>query len=132
NDYGDTFLQLSAGLTVSSWFTPTDQAANDTNDKDTGAGGAALVLNLTAGPVRHLVVGGGKDGNIYLLNGDAMGHFGDSNALQMFPVGTGTFHGIFATAAFWNNTFYLAAVGNPMMAFAFDPTTTLFNTTATS
>ena len=132
NDYGDTFLQLSAGLTVSSWFTPTDQAANDMNDKDTGAGGAALVLNLTAGPVRHLVVGGGKDGNIYLLNGDAMGHFGDSNALQMFPVGTGTFHGIFATAAFWNNTLYLAAVGNPMMAFAFDPAGSLFNTTATS
>ena len=132
NDYGDTFLQLNPSLAVSSWFTPTDQNANNTGDLDTGAGGAALVLNLTSGPVRHLVVGGGKDGNIYLLNGDAMGGFGDTNALQMFPVGTGGFHGIFATAAFWNNTLYLAAVGNPMMAFAFDPASSLFNTTAAS
>ena len=132
NDYGDSFLQLSSALTVSSWFTPTNQNANNIGDKDTGAGGAALVLDLATGPVRHLVVGGGKDGNMYLLNGDAMGGFGDTNALQMFPVGTGTFHGIFATSAFWNNTLYLAAVGNPMMAFAFDPATSLFNTTATS
>jgi hypothetical protein len=132
NDYGDTFLQLTPGLAVSSWFTPTDQASNNTNDRDTGAGGAALVLNLASGPVRHLLVGGGKDGNMYLLNGDSMGGFGDANALQMFPVGSGGFHGIFATPAFWNNTMYLAAVGNPVMAFAFDTASSRFDTTPTS
>jgi hypothetical protein len=132
NDYGDTFLQLSAGLGVTSWFTPTDQSTYNTSDLDFGSGGATVVLNLSSGPVRHLVVGGDKAGNIYLLNGDSMGGLGDQNALQTFPVGTGGFHGLFATPAFWNNTLYIAAVGNPMMAFAFDTSTNLFNPTPTS
>jgi Putative Ig domain len=132
NDYGDSFLQLNGALGVTSWFTPTDQSVENSNDLDFGSGGSALVLNLSSGPVRHLVAGGGKDGTLYLLNGDAMGGLGDGSARQYFPVGSGGFHGIFATPAFWNNTLYLAAVNQPMLAFAFDPGTALFNTTAIS
>ena len=117
NDYGDSFLQLSATLGVSSWFTPSDQAADDANDDDFGAGGAALVINLTSGPLRHLVVGGGKDGTLYLLNGDSMGGLGDGNALQTFSVG----FPIYATSAFWNNSLYLAPAGGALRAYAFDP-----------
>jgi hypothetical protein len=40
------------------------------------------------------------------LNGDSMGGFGDTHSLQVFPAGTG---------AFWGNTLYIAAVGNPVM-----------------
>ena len=86
NDYGDSFLQLNAALGVSSWFTPSDQATEDANDDDFGAGGAALVINLPSGPLRHLIVGGGKDGTLYLLNGDSMGGLGDGNALRAFRV----------------------------------------------
>ncbi len=80
NDYGDSFLQLSSSLGVTSYFTPSDQATDDANDHDFGAGGAAVVLNLTSGALRHLVIGGGKDGTLYLLNGDSMGGLGDANA----------------------------------------------------
>jgi hypothetical protein len=131
NDYGDSFLQLANGggaLAVSSWFTPTDQDRDEMQDQDFGAGGSAVVLNLGSGSPRHLVVGGGKDGTLYLLNGDAMGGYRDGNARQFFPLG----HSIFATGAFWNNTFYIAGLNGPMNAFAFLTDSNMFNPTATS
>ncbi len=128
SDYGDCFLQLSSALAVSSWFSPSDQLNDNINDLDFGAGGSALVLNLSTGPL-HLVIGGGKDGVLYLLNGDSMGGSGDPSAYQHFPL---LGNGIFETAAFWNNTLYIAPVGAPMLAYAFNTSTNLFNTTPTS
>ncbi|HEV8018288.1 MAG TPA: putative Ig domain-containing protein [Steroidobacteraceae bacterium] len=123
NDYGDCFLQLNGALGVTSWFAPSDEANDAANDGDFGSGGAALVLNLLSAPAgmpRHLVLGGGKDGVLVLLNGDNLGRFSstDAGALQSFNVGVG---GIYGTAAFWNNTLYLAPAGASMLAYAFDP-----------
>jgi hypothetical protein len=126
NDYGDSFLQLSANLTVSSFFTPSDQATDYADDHDFGAGGAAVVLTLASGTLKHLVVGGGKDGTLYLLNGDNMGGLGDSNARQYFNLGNGSF----ATGAFWNNSFYIAPLNSPLLSYAFNSSTNLFNTSA--
>ncbi len=135
DDYGDSFLQLAPGagqnnLGVSSFFTPSDQLNDAQNDRDFGSGGSELVLNLTGtgGSPQHLVVGGGKDGALYVLNGDQMGGSGDANAWQMWSVGGG----IFATSAFWNNTLYLAPLKKPMQAYAFNPGTLKFNTTPAS
>ncbi len=128
NDYGDSFLQLSPTLTISSYFSPSDQANDDANDRDFGAGGAAVVLNLTSGALTHLVIGGGKDGGLYLLNGDSMGGLGDANARQTFNIG----HGIFATGAFWNNTYFIAGVNGPLISYPFNSSTNMFNTAGAS
>jgi len=128
NDYGDSFLQLSSGLGVTSYFTPSDQATDDANDHDFGAGGAAVVLNLTSGALKHLVIGGGKDGTLYLLNGDSMGGLGDANARQHFNIG----HGSFATGAFWNNNYYIAGINGALVSYSFDSSTDLFSTTVAS
>lgn len=128
NDYGDSFLQLAAGLTVSSYFTVTNQAIDGINDYDVGSGGAAIVINLPSGSPSHLVVGGGKEGYLYLLDGDNMGGLGDANARQRLTLS----YEIFSTAAFWNNTLYLGAVTTPLQSFTFNPTTKLFATTPTS
>ena len=138
NDYGDSFLQLSSGLAVSSYFTPTDEVSDGVNDDDFGSGGSAVVLNLASGSPRHLVIGGGKDGTLYLLDGDSMGGMGDSNARQYFNIG----NSIYATGAFWNNNFYIVPAtyplpGNPperspMAAYSFDSTRNLFSAGATS
>ena len=117
NDYGDSVLQLSSGLGILSYFTPSDQATEANLDYDFGSGGA-VVLNVSAGSLQHLVIGGGKEGTLYLLNGDSMGGLGDANARQYFSLG----HSIFATGAFWNNSHSCAsrvsgstqAVGLPM------------------
>ncbi len=128
NDYGDSFLQLSPSLAVTSYFTPSDEVSDNLDDFDFGSGGSAVVLNVNSGSIKHLVIGGGKDGVLYLLNGDAMGGMGDANARQHFFIGGG----IFATGAFWNNNLYIASTASSLQAFSFDAATNLFSTGATS
>jgi hypothetical protein len=125
NDYGDTALQLTGNLGISSYFTPSDQATDDANDYDFGSGGAALLLNLSSGTVRHLIVCGGKDGTMYLLNGDSMGGSGDAQAWQHFSGGGF----LFGTGAFWNNTLFVAPIEGQLIAYTFDPGSQMFNPT---
>jgi hypothetical protein len=125
DDYGDCFLRLSSSLTVTSYFSPSDQAQDNANDADFGAGGAAILVDLPvlSGKPNHLVIGGGKDGTLYLLNRDALGGSGDSKAWQKVAFGSS----IFSTGAFWNNNFYLAGVDGNLKAYAFDTATRLFS-----
>ena len=120
-DYGDSFLQLSPSLIVNQYFTPSDQQSDNDNDKDFGAGGAAVLVDLPANGSNpmHLVVGGGKDGVLYVLNREAMGGFGDPNAWQELSLG----NGIFSTSAFWNDNLYLATFGGALQALTLDPST---------
>jgi hypothetical protein len=133
NDYGDSVLTLSGALTVSDWFTPSNAATLAANDLDLGSGGAAVVVSPSTGPVQHVLITGGKDGTLYVLNGDQLGGFGDAQALQYFTVGAGSLGRIFATPAFWNNTLFIAPVNQPMLAYSFDPPVDKFSpTTPTS
>lgn len=124
NDYGDSFLELSpggtSGLVVSSYFTPSDEATDFPTDADAGSGGAAMVVSSPSG--QPLVIGGGKDGTLYVLNGTAMGGFGDANALQHLSLG-GANGGVnlFSTGAYWNNSFYIAGGGMPLKSYPFNP-----------
>jgi hypothetical protein len=125
NDYGDSFLKLSTNLVIAQYFTPSDQAGDNANDLDFGAGGAAVLADLPAGsPVTHLVLGGGKDGSLYVLNRDAMGGYGDANAVQKIGMGSG----IYATGALWNNYFYIAAIGGNLSAYQLNTSTAKFGT----
>jgi hypothetical protein len=123
NDYGDSFLKITSGLSVSQYFTPSDQANDNFNDLDFGAGGAAILVDQLSSPVPHLVIGGGKDGTLYLLNRDSMGGLGDPNAWQSFNFG----FPIFATGAFWNGRFYLAGVNGPLQSYTFNTATGMFD-----
>jgi hypothetical protein len=128
--FADSFLKLGtgSGLTVSDWFTPADQASLEAGDTDFGAGGAAMLLDQTAGPVMHLAIGGGKEGNLFLVNRDNLGKNNTTDqVVQKFNLG----HPIFATAAFWQNNLYLAGIG-PMEQFTFSPTTGMFSVAAAS
>jgi hypothetical protein len=121
NDYGDSFLKLTSGLQVSQYFTPSDEMTDNGSDNDFGAGGAAILVDQPPPSPAHLVIGGGKDGYLYLLNRDAMGGFGDSNAWQRFYSGSE----IFATGAFWNGHFYLA--GDRLRRFSLNAVTGMFD-----
>jgi hypothetical protein len=128
NDCGDCVLKLSGGLTVSDWFLPSDYMSLASNDLDLGSGGAAVLLNLPTGPFPHLVLTGGKDGTLYVLNADHLGGAGDSKAVQYFPISPpDPSGGIFATPAFWNNAMFIAPAGQPMQAYAFDTAADKFN-----
>jgi hypothetical protein len=130
NDYGDSFLKLNSDLTLSQYFTPSDQSSDNLNDQDFGSGGAAILVDLAligTNPT-HLVLGGGKDGHLYLLNRDQMGGSGDTHAWQMLSLG----NGIFGTAAFWNSAFYLAGTGGRLQEFTLDSSTARLNTSPAS
>jgi hypothetical protein len=130
-DFGDSFLKLStsSGIAIGDWFTPADEATLEGNDADFGSGGAAILVDQPSGPVLHLVIGGGKEGNLFLLNRDNLGHNNSTNqVVQTLSFG----NGIFATAAFWNNALYLAGVGGPLKMFSFNATTGKFNSSLSS
>jgi hypothetical protein len=128
-DYGDSLLKLTPSLSVQSYFTPSDQLSDNQGDKDFGSGGAAVLADLPAGsPVTHLVMGGGKDGSLYVLNRDTLGGLGDGAAVQKLAIG----HGLFSTGAFWNNNFYVAGAGGPISAYALNTTQAQFSLSSVS
>ena len=128
-DYGDSLLQLNGALSVNGYFTPSDQATDASKDLDFGSSGATMIVNLDSGPFAHILVAGGKDGSLYVLNGDNLGGYGDSFALQgPMPLGGA----LLAPPAFWNNTLYIGAVGGPLQAFSFNPSTDQLSSAATS
>ncbi len=129
SDYGDTFLRLGANLSVNQYFAPSDEQS-DYNDNDFGAGGAAVLVDLPANGTNptHLIMSGGKDGALYVLNRDVMGGFGDSNAWQKIQLG----HGFFATGAFWNYNLYFAAAKTPLTQYTLSQSTALLTATANS
>jgi hypothetical protein len=129
NDYGDSLLQLSGALSVKQYFTPSDQAADDSGDHDFGAGGAALLADLPSGsPVPHLLLCGGKDGTLYIVNRDALGGFGDNFAVQKIPFS----YQIYATGAYWNSRVYLAGSGGPLAAYTVAPSVPSLDLAASS
>lgn len=123
NDYGDSLLQLTSSLGVSTYFTPSDEANLYATDADFGAGGAAVLANLPAGnTVIPALVCGGKDGTLYVLNRDALGGFGDLFAVQKIDLD----HGLFSTAAVWNNYLFVAAGGSELNAYQWTPSSGQF------
>jgi hypothetical protein len=115
---------------VLSYFSPSDQATLNSTDQELGSGGAAILIDQPSGPVPHLVVGGGKEGKLYLLNRDNLGgnNGTDSGAVQSFVAG----NAIYATPAFWQNTLYLGLAFDHVKAFSFNTTSDTFNTAPAS
>ncbi|HKC00183.1 MAG TPA: hypothetical protein VKD23_15475 [Terriglobales bacterium] len=135
DDFGDTVVKVgtSSGLSLVDWFTPFNQAFLNGQDADLGSGGVVVLPDQTSGPA-HLLVAGGKQGRIYLLDRDAMGNYcascttTDTNILQSFLATPA----IFGTPAFWQNKLYLGGTSDALSLFAFDATTGIFNTVASS
>jgi hypothetical protein len=131
SNYGDTILKFSTanGLVVADYFTPLDQATRDANDTDFGSGAATILVDQPSSPVPHMVIGGGKDGNMFVLNRDSLGGFSSSTNKVVQTINIGG--RIFATPVFWQNNFYVAGVG-PMQQFVLNVSTGQFGGTAAS
>jgi len=132
SNYGDSYMKLTSSLAVSDYFTPHNQSILDGGDTDVGAGGTALLIDQTSGPVTHLMVGAGKSGTFYLLNRDNLGHFNAANDLAAVQSWTATGNS-FSTPAFWNNNmFFFGTVFKATQVgqqYTFIPSTGLFTTT---
>ncbi|MGH7058552.1 MAG: hypothetical protein ACREFZ_11905, partial [Acetobacteraceae bacterium] len=129
DDYGDSLLKLSPNLTVLQYFTPSDQQFNDVQNNDFGSGGVVLASLPPGAALSGVALAAGKDGDLFMLDRDRLGGYGDRKARQEFRAGTekdvsGAYPGVvFSEGAFWNGRYYVAGAGEPLEAYRLDPLT---------
>lgn len=124
-DAGDSFIKLNKGLRVIDYFTPFNQSCLAKTDSDLGSGGPLLL------PGNELI-GGGKEGRIYVLDTRHMGHYRPlANACARRELTTidrvlqetapHTVHAIFSTPAYWRGPdaeyIFVASVKDHTRAF---------------
>jgi hypothetical protein len=116
---GDTF-------TVLDYYTPTQ--VDELNNTDLGLGSTGAVLF----PNSDIIVAGSKDGNLYVVDRNQLGHFdpdADQN-LQIFSTGVGI---MYCTPVVWENgpgnvpTLYSWNIADVLKAFTLDTSTRQFN-----
>ncbi len=121
-DYGNSFLKISTSggtLAVADYFTMSNEVAESAADQDLGSGGVLLLPDVTdsGGTTRHLVVGAGKDGNLYVVNRDLMGKFSASTNNIWQQLGGALNGGIWSTPAYFNGSVYYGPNGASLRAF---------------
>jgi len=126
DDYGNAMMKLSTKkeqLAVADYFNMYNTIAESEADEDLGSGGAMVIPNIkdSSGKLHQLVVGAGKDQNIYLADRNNMGKFNPNNNNQLYQELTGVLAGsVFSAPAFAENRIYYGAVGDNIKAFAFN------------
>jgi hypothetical protein len=79
-DRGEAFIKLQRSgstFTLVDWFTPADYQNIENEDRDLGSSGAVLV------PGTNIVLGGNKEGILYLLDRTDFGHFNSTDNSQI-------------------------------------------------
>lgn len=119
--YASTFIKLdpTRSSPLVDWFMPYNVRELNENDMDLGSSGALLI------PGTDLLVGGGKQGKLYLLNRNDLGRYqpdSDSQVVQSFQATAGHIHG---SPVYWESegtgkTLYVWSENDYLKAFSFD------------
>ena len=121
-DYGDSFMRLSTAnhrLAVADYFTPFNQAEMQARDADFGSGGALLLPDEVGSAAHpHLIVGGDKSSNIYLVDRDQMGHHNPTDNHQIVQEIHADVGSMFGTPAYFNHHLYYQGIGGVMKTYA--------------
>ncbi len=135
NGYNDSIFQLDAtNLSISSYFTPSDNFTLAEWDADLGSGSNILVPSTPSLPV---TLGGGKDGNVFVVNRNNMGGYnpgGTNNVVQQLELCTDGYNNIFSTPVYWmgTSTIYYHCNDNVISAYSWNATTAQISTSPTS
>lgn len=118
--YNDSFLYLNpTTLAVESYFSPDDSYTLSENDADLGSGSNILLPGNAQYPLE--TIGGGKDGNVFVINPLDMGGFnGTNNVLQTVHTGVKQYNNIFSTPVYWNGSIYFHCNGDVLRAFSWN------------
>ena len=137
-DYGNAIIKLSTPkgkLAVSDYFNMYNTVSESDADEDLGSGGAMVIPNFkdSTGTSHELMVGAGKDANIYLANRANMGKFNPTNNSQIYQEVTGALAGsVFSSPAFARQRIYYGAVRDQIKAFSFNASGLLNSTPASA
>jgi hypothetical protein len=121
SDYGDSLLKLgfdAGSLAVRDYFTPSNEAAMNASDQDLGSGGPILLPDQP-GPHPHLILIGGKNGMMFVLDRDHLGHRQTTAANPVLQA----MHfagGIYAAPAYWNGHLCVQASDDVLSDFVID------------
>jgi hypothetical protein len=118
--FNDSFLRLSAvDLSEQDFFQPDNESWLDANDADLGSGAAVLLPDNPSSTPRE-VIGGGKDGRVFVVNRDDMGTFAPdtNNVIQTVQVGVHQFANIFSTPVYWNGFLYYHCDDDALRAYS--------------
>jgi len=123
-DAADTIEKISTAGVLIDYFTPHDQAAMETNNVELGSAGPVLLIDQPTGSFPHLLVSAGKEGTIYVINRDNMGHYNPNNDNAAVQVLTGLLNtdgtqdgGNFSVPIYFNGYLYFGAVNDRLKAF---------------
>jgi len=122
-NFGNAFMKLSTAghrLAVADYFNMYNTGTESNADLDLGSGGALVLPDLTDsnGQVRHLVVGAGKDTNIYLADRDNMGKFNPQNNDSLYQELAAALGGAIRGApAYYKGKVYFGANNDRIRAF---------------
>jgi hypothetical protein len=128
---GESMIKLSPSLQLLDYFTPSNAAALTAGDMDLASAGLILIPNT------NYVLGGGKEGVLYLTNTNDLGGFNASTdqVRQEFQAiyGVGTSH-IHGSPSYFDSdvngpTVYVWGENDVLRSFLFNSTTGLLNTT---
>ena len=135
--FNDAFLKLrAADLSVLDSFTPSNEAFLRGNDADLGSGAPMLLPDNTSGHP-HELVGGGKDGRVFVIDRDHMGGFNPptnpacdntstpptscDNVVQTIPnISNSQFDNIFESPAYFNGLVYFHPQTATLQAFQYN------------
>ena len=124
------------GLKVADYFIPYNVSALDGADSDFGSGAPLLLPDSAGLPGHpHLMVASGKEGKIYLVDRDNLGHFDPSNdhVLSGHNTPPKQLGGSLSTAAFYNSTIYwVSGYSSNAFAYAINANGTLSVTSQTA
>jgi hypothetical protein len=130
-DFGNSFVKVSTSggsMKVADYFAMSGEVIQSGADIDLGSGGEMLLpdLNDANGNVKHLVIGAGKDSNIYLIDRDNMGKFNaaQNNIWQEVdgqlpgnPSGAAK-GGVRSSPAWFNGNIYYGDAGGTLKAYS--------------
>ena len=122
---GNSFLKLTlsnGAFHILDFYTPSNYASLNVDDLDLGSGGPMIAPTQSGAAVPSLILCGGKDGIIYVVNRSNMGHYSATtdHAVQKLAIGhPEPINGNWFTPANWNGYVYFGGMNESVMAFKF-------------
>jgi hypothetical protein len=116
-NFGNSFLKVSPAGTLLDWFTPYNWSFLNSTDEDLGIQNPLLIPNT------NLVVGGGKEGVMYVVDRGNMGHFRSGNngqIVQSFQASSAArMNGapVYWESSTYGPAIYLWPAGDPLKVF---------------
>lgn len=121
-DAGETVLKLNGSLQIVDYYTPSNWNSLNGPDWDLGSAGIMLPPFQAGALVPNLIVVGGKDALMYLINRDNLGKYNANNdpAVQKIALGSPEpTNGNWFTPAAWQSWMYFGAANDSLKQYQF-------------